>query len=157
MQITTLLNNRDRRALSILGLFLLLFFCPIKSDGQELLSWEILADVSFQEKYDEATQAYWLIPKFGEQPKAYQNQIVILEGYFIPVDEVNNFHVLSKYPFASCFFCGAAGPESIVELQMDKKQAKHIRMDQHLHFEGRESPERTQSRDSYPIQTVSEQ
>ena len=35
----------------------------------------------------------------------------------IPVDIDANYYVLSANPFASCFFCGQAGPESVVSIK----------------------------------------
>ena len=77
------------------------------------------------------------LPKFGNQIKAFNKQRVILEGYFIPVDTEGNFHILSKFPFSSCFFCGAAGPESVVEIQLDKKIAKGLKTDAQLRVQGK--------------------
>ena len=116
--------------------FTMLAISPLEVIGQEPLGWNILADVTFTEKWDEDLQAYWLIPTFGKQPKAYENKLIILEGYFIPVDMENNFHVLSKYPYSSCFFCGRAGPETVVELQLDEKVVKRISMDQRITVQG---------------------
>ena len=104
--------------------------------GQETIKWKALTDVTFTEKYDQAIDGYWLLPTFGHKTKAWDNKRVILEGFFIPIDLDENFHVLSRYPYSSCFFCGGAGPESIVELQLDKEVAKRLVMDQRLRFEG---------------------
>ena len=100
------------------------------------LSWEALADVTFSEKYNKETDAYWLIPVFGQQPRSNEGKRVIIEGYFIPVDMDSGFYVLSQFPYSSCFFCGEAGPESVVELQMDKKLANKLRMDQRVKIQG---------------------
>lgn len=105
--------------------------------GQKALSWKVLDDVRFEEKMDENTGGYWLVPVFGKQPKAYQNQTVVMEGYFIPLDTGGKVHVLSRFPYSSCFFCGGAGPESIVELQLEKRLMKHLRMDEKVRFQGR--------------------
>jgi hypothetical protein len=44
--------------------------------------------------------------------------------------------VLSANPYSSCFFCGQAGPESVMEIQL-LKQYDGLRMDQVITFEGR--------------------
>jgi hypothetical protein len=120
----------------ILSIFFLLFLSSGKLFGQHSLSWEILEDVTYKQQFDKELQWYFLVPTFGEQPKAYENKTVIVEGYFIPADHQNNFHVLSRYPFSACFFCGGAGPESVVELQLDEKLVEHIRMDEKVQFQG---------------------
>lgn len=38
-------------------------------------------------------------------------------------------YILSRYPMAQCYFCGAAGPKSIVEVQLINKK-KRYRTDQ---------------------------
>lgn len=30
--------------------------------------------------------------------------------------------MISRYPFAACFFCGGAGPESVAEVKFAKKK-----------------------------------
>lgn len=117
------------------GLVLMQCF-PVTMNAQQAIKWKALTDVTFTEKYDQKIDGYWLVPTFGEKTKAWNNQQVILEGFFIPIDLDENFHVLSRYPYSSCFFCGGAGPESIVELQLDKEVAKRLEMDQRLRFEG---------------------
>ncbi|MEM7109295.1 MAG: DUF3299 domain-containing protein, partial [Bacteroidota bacterium] len=41
----------------------------------------------------------------------------------------------SRYPYASCFFCGSGGPESIVELQLKPDHPK-FKMDQRVTITG---------------------
>lgn len=136
MNIMYSLSHRKRSILFILSFLLILVFSPTNLISQESLSWEALADITYTKEYDEEFKTYWLVPIFGKQPKAYQHKIVILEGYFIPLDSDGNFNILSRYPYSSCFFCGKAGPESVVELQMDKKLVKDIRMDERVRFQG---------------------
>ncbi len=120
----------------VIAFFLLFLFTPSHGFGQKLISWEALSDVSFKEKYVESVKSYLLFPNFGEQPKALQGKLVTVEGYFIPVDQIKNTVILSRYPYSSCFFCGGAGPESIVEVQLSKELSRHIRMDEKVRFQG---------------------
>ena len=46
---------------------------------------------------------------------------------FISFDE--GYYILSKGPFASCFFCGDGGPETIVELELKNKN-QYFMMDE---------------------------
>ncbi len=113
-------------------------FCLLttyRCDAQEELSWDILADVTFETEYFEDTDSYWLVPEFGDLIKMYDHQDVIIEGYLIPIDMENDFYVVSRYPYSSCFFCGGAGPESIVEIQLtDQNNALHI--DERIRVQG---------------------
>ncbi len=90
-------------------LFLSLAFSQ-KSNLEDL--WKVLLGV----KYDYYKDAY--VPKFTDKIKAYDGQIVTLKGYIYPLEESSKhkFFMLSYYPISVCFFCGGAGPESIVEV-----------------------------------------
>jgi hypothetical protein len=47
-----------------------------------------------------------------------------VKGYLLPVDIEGEMVVLSEFPFSSCFFCGGAGPESVIELRFKKSKLK---------------------------------
>ena len=68
--------------------------------------------------------------------KAFDNKEVQIRGFIIPVDIVQDYYVLSANPYSSCFFCGQAGPESVMEVQL-VKQYEGLRMDQVITFKGK--------------------
>ena len=103
--------------------------------AQQSLGWDVLEQATFEVKMDEETQSYWLVPEFSDAVLFFDNETVIIEGYFIQMDSEENIHVLSRFPYSSCFFCGAAGPESIVELQM-KDPIKSLDMNKQLRVKG---------------------
>ena len=70
-----------------------------------VISWDVLADVTYSEQYDESLQAYWLVPEFGPQPRRFAGKEVVLMGYFIPFNLDSEFYVLSRFPYSNCFFC----------------------------------------------------
>jgi len=85
------------------------------------LTWEQLADVKFEEKFYEDVNEWLWFPSFGPQVQAKTGKPVYITGYVIPVEPGR--YVLSKNSFESCFFCGGAGPESVMELTLaDPKQ-----------------------------------
>ncbi|MFK7905103.1 MAG: hypothetical protein AB8B69_08260, partial [Chitinophagales bacterium] len=55
--------------------------------------------------------------------------------FMIPVDVDGDYYVLSAFPYSSCFFCGNAGPESVVELRLAKK-GQRFQMDDARKFKG---------------------
>lgn len=60
-----------------------------------------------------------------------------MRGHYIPFDLVTrNAVVISKHPYAACFFCGGAGPESVVEVVFKVKKAK-FKMDQVVTVKGK--------------------
>ncbi len=107
-----------------------------QSFAQVKLSWQLLADVSFESQYIAEQGTSYLIPTFGEGPRAYQGKEVLISGYFIPLNKQEGFYVLSKNPYASCYFCGAAGPETIIEVQFKPALEVRYRMDERVTLKG---------------------
>ena len=116
--------------LLIFGFFSLHFY------SQNIITWELLKNVEFDEIWSEEFQAYYMVPKFSSSVKAMDNKEVQIRGFIIPVDIVQDYYVLSANPYSSCFFCGQAGPESVMEVQMVKKY-EGLRMDQVITFKGK--------------------
>ena len=101
-------------------IFLILFISKI-SFSQIEINWTNLEDVEFSERYVEEVDEYVLFPSFGFDVQQLDGKEIILSGYILAIDPEIGYYVLSKGPFASCFFCGAAGPETIVELSLKSK------------------------------------
>ncbi|HMO39543.1 MAG TPA: DUF3299 domain-containing protein [Saprospiraceae bacterium] len=106
-------------------------------DGYIELNWKILANVNFEEKYNDLVESYILYPAFEPVVQMLDGQPVRIRGYVIPIDEtgVENLLVLSAFPFSNCFFCGNAGPESIMEVRL-KEEGKRFKMDEQITFRG---------------------
>jgi hypothetical protein len=99
--------------------------------------WSLFAKTKFEAKYNDKTAEYFLYPAFSPELKAMVGKEVSLEGYYMPIDiEGNAYIILSKYPYSQCFFCGAAGPETIAEIKFKDKQGK-FEMDQYLRVKGK--------------------
>lgn len=96
-------------------IFLILFISKF-SFSQIEISWKNLEDVEFSYNYYEDIDEYISDPYFGSNIRELDGKEVVLSGYILALDPETNYYVLSKGPFASCFFCGAGGPETIVEL-----------------------------------------
>lgn len=104
-------------------------------DGYIDISWIDLADVTFEDKYYEEIKQYLMFPKFGDRVMRLKDQKVVLPGYVIPADVENGIFVLSAFTLSSCFFCGAAGPESVVQLNLAEGQ-REFRTDEWVTFKG---------------------
>lgn len=117
--------------------FLLLFFLSNHANSQIKLSWQLLSDVKFESVWFEEQQVNFLVPTFGEGPLAFEGKEVLITGYFIPLNEDDMFFVLSANPYASCYFCGAAGPESIVEIWFKPESIRRYKLDELLTLKGR--------------------
>ena len=99
------------------------------------LSWEVLRDVTFKKKWYAEESVYMLYPTFGPAIQKLNGKPVELTGYVLPVDLESNIYVLSAFPYSACFFCGGAGPESVVSLKF-KKTSKKFKTDERRTFRG---------------------
>lgn len=99
-------------------------------------AWRILSDVEFKREYIAKEKEYFLTPVFGSKVMEMEGQEIQVKGYVIPLDFDTDIIILSAFPFSSCFFCGAAGPESVIEIH-PKKAMNHLKMDQIVTFKGR--------------------
>ncbi len=110
------------------------FFCTLififqNSEAQKAITWEALSDVKFTSEYVEEVDVVLFFPHFGTEVKALEGAEVTITGYILVIDAKKSIYILSKNPYASCFFCGNAGPESIIELQLKNPRQK-FKMDQ---------------------------
>lgn len=101
--------------------------------GWTRLSWETLEDVTFKDQYFEKTDGYFMVPEYGASVKELSDREVFISGYLIPVDV--NWYILSAFPYSACFFCGNAGPESVVELSFEETP-RRFKTDEWLTFKG---------------------
>jgi hypothetical protein len=71
-------------------------------------------------RYEVKTDGY--IPFFDDRQLDLEQKEVVLEGYLIQteVNTASNYLLLSLYPYQSCFFCGEAGIETLVEIEATK-------------------------------------
>ena len=99
------------------------------------LSWEVLRDVTFKKKWYAEESVYMLYPTFGQNVQKLNGKTVELTGYVLPVDLEAGVYVLSAFPYSACFFCGGAGPESVVSLKF-KKTGKKFKTDERRSFQG---------------------
>ncbi|MEL6533950.1 MAG: DUF3299 domain-containing protein [Bacteroidota bacterium] len=117
-------------------LVLCLFFITTQGWAQIEITWETLSDVRFSRKYFKEVGGYMYYPHFGRSVKELEGEEVYIKGYMLPIDPEGDLYVLSRSPFASCFFCGSSGPETIVELLL-KPGHPDFEMDQVITMQGR--------------------
>ena len=115
-------------------LFVLLFTSEL-SFAQNEITWDDLADVEFEEIYSEEIDGLLLYPHFGFSVRALAGKQVLLRGHILTIDPSKGYFVLSKGPIWSCFFCGAGGPETVVELNLKSKKNNFV-MDEVVTIKG---------------------
>lgn len=88
------------------------------SQAQESSLWKSLAKITFKKQYDEMLGFKVDVPVFNDDLKALAGKEVTVKGYIIPVEGYKGHteFVFSAYPYNMCFFCGGAGPETVMEV-----------------------------------------
>ena len=89
--------------------------------AQSDLTWDDFADVSFKPQLVEEYGVEFLMPTFGQHIQSYNGKEISITGYFLNLSGSGDIFLVSQYPMASCFFCGTAGPETIIEIQFNEE------------------------------------
>ena len=121
--------------ISLFLIFSLSVFSFTFLDEPTKITWETLRDVTFKKKWSAEESMFILYPTFGAKVAGLKDKEIILTGYMIPVDVDANVYVLSANPYSSCFFCGGAGPESVVQIKF-KKSTKRFNTDDRVTVRG---------------------
>ncbi|MGB0368898.1 MAG: DUF3299 domain-containing protein [Flavobacteriales bacterium] len=105
--------------------------------AQTLVSWNTFAQVKFHKQYSETFgfEVNVKPPEFSKDLLALDGKEILVKGYVIPVDIELGMYMVSANPFANCFFCGNAGPETVVELIPSSKLPR-FSTDQIVTFKG---------------------
>lgn len=98
---------------------LLLFgFVGLLTAQTETNLWKTLSKITFEKKYDDLLGFKVDVPVFSDAIKALEGEMVEVSGYIVPVEGYKSHKefVFSAYPYNMCFFCGGAGPETVMEV-----------------------------------------
>lgn len=89
-------------------------------------AWKTLSKITFKKQYDELLGFKVDVPVFSPEVKALEKKEIRLRGYIIPTDGYKSHteFVFSAFPYNMCFFCGQAGPETVIEV-VAKKPVKY--------------------------------
>lgn len=104
------------------------------------LQWTDLARVGYHEVLGQDEFSGILYPIFSDSLLWLDSCLVSLNGYAIPLEEtgIDTLLVLSAFPYTQCFFCGNAGPESVVEVWLkDPERRRRLSMDKKINISGR--------------------
>ena len=107
-------------------------------EGYLVLPWSTLAQVEFEWAYSEVVGQEVPFPVFSPQLKVLDGKKVQVSGYAIPLEETGSeaIVILSAFPYSQCFFCGQAGPESVIDI-LAASQLPRLSVDQKTTFRGR--------------------
>jgi hypothetical protein len=98
-------------------LTLLLIGALVQVNAQES-TWKTLAKITYTKQYDELMGFKVDVPVFSEDIKAMEGKDVEVRGYIIPVEGYKSHKefIFSAFPYSMCFFCGGAGPETVMDV-----------------------------------------
>jgi len=82
-------------------------------------TWKTLSKITYKKEYDEILGFKIDKPVFSDKVKSLEGEIVEVKGYIIPVEGYKSHKefILSAFPYNMCFFCGGAGPETVMEVE----------------------------------------
>jgi hypothetical protein len=96
----------------------LITFSSYSIYAQSPSMWTVLSKLTYKKEYDDLLGLKVDRPIFSKEIKSYETKEIRLKGYIIPTDGYKSHKefVFSAFPYSSCFFCGAAGPETVLEV-----------------------------------------
>ncbi len=80
--------------------------------------WKTLSKITFTKQYDELMGFKVDVPVFSKDVEKLDGTEITIKGYIIPVEGYKSHteFVFSAFPYNMCFFCGGAGPETVMEV-----------------------------------------
>ena len=102
--------------------FVLVLSASIEGSAQSTPTeslWKTLAMITYKKEYDEFLGFKIDKPVFSQEIKALDGKEVTVKGFIIPVEGYKGHKefILSAFPYSMCFFCGGAGPETVMEVK----------------------------------------
>ncbi len=112
------------RAATLL-LFAILFSVAATAQGsgkKQVSLWKTLTKITYKKEYDELMGFKIDKPVFSEDIKKLDGEMVTVKGFIIPTEGYKSHKefIFSAYPYSMCFFCGGAGPETVMEVITSK-------------------------------------
>lgn len=103
-----------------LQIILMLFFFTFALQNvvaQEENIWRKLSIVKFDKRIADADQHVAREPRYMPLMRSLDGTEIIVKGYIIPLTGkvAQTEFMFSAYPYEMCFFCGKAGPETVME------------------------------------------
>lgn len=103
----------------LLALVLSWMFIGLSAQSKNTSVWKTLAKITYKKQYDELMGFKIDVPVFSAPIKALEGTEIIVKGYIIPVEGYKSHKefIFSAFPYNMCFFCGGAGPETVMEVE----------------------------------------
>ena len=108
-------------SISIIAISIFLFAGFVNSNAQvsQESVWKTLAKITYKKQYDELMGFKIDVPVFSDPVKSLEGKEIEVKGYIIPVEGYKSHKefIFSAFPYNMCFFCGGAGPETVMEVE----------------------------------------
>lgn len=98
----------------------------------DTLTWKMLGEIKYMKK-KHASYGEVDFPILNTKLKKLAKKTIVMSGFIVPIDNKN--YALSKNVFASCFFCGKSGPETIMGIKF-KGATPKLKTDTYLTIKG---------------------
>lgn len=105
-------------------------------NAQSPSGWEIMDKASFTSLYVEEFEADTDLLVITDELKKRNGEHLTVSGYYIPLMDDDTM-ILSKFSYASCFFCGGAGLESVIQIELKEDLPFGLKMDQKIKVSGK--------------------
>ena len=107
----------------IIVLLVVTVFASATAIGQDSNSttpslWKTLSKITYKKEYDEVLGFKIDKPVFSDAIKEMEGETVTVKGFIIPTEGYKSHteFIFSAFPYSMCFFCGGAGPETVMEV-----------------------------------------
>jgi len=106
----------------VLSLLPVLAFALLQPAQAQDKAWKTLSKITFKKEYNEMMGFKVDVPVFSEEVQELDGKEITIKGYIIPVEGYRSHKefIFSAYPYNLCFFCGGAGPETVMEVYADE-------------------------------------
>lgn len=90
-----------------------------EASAKDVNVWKTLSKITYKKEYDEFLGFKIDKPVFADAVHELEGKEITVKGYIIPVEgyKSNTEFIFSAYPYNMCFFCGGAGPETVMEVE----------------------------------------
>ena len=107
------------KKLLVLLASLLILVGTVSAQAETPSAWQTLGKVTFKKQFDDLLGFKIDIPVFSDDVRAIDGDVIELRGYIVPTQgyKSHNEFVFSAFPYNMCFFCGGAGPETVIEVE----------------------------------------
>lgn len=91
---------------------------PAEGEAKTENIWKTLSRITYRKEYDELMGFKIDKPVFSQQVQDIEGTEITIKGYVIPVEGYKSHteFIFSAFPYNMCFFCGGAGPETVMEV-----------------------------------------